>query len=413
MFCPECGSDLPDDARFCTSCGARIEDTDETRAMPKPRTRVTDEDRGPAPMPATALPVKAAQPEKPRKRHGAAIAVAAVVAVAAIAVAGGLVWWKLDQDRIAQEAYAEEHEPQTLVVPVEIDGYDASSGSMIPVAVQGTDLDGNNVNETQYVDEDGESLELMRGSYTLSVPASPFADDGGIYTVPSGSVKVEVGDSVETDGEFSFDKVDPEDATDEEIDAAYRYAKDGGCDSAERADDLRDKAVEARDAAVRAEQEAEARRRAAQRTVEATRFSVEIPDYWQGRVTWEVNGDEVVFYSTSYPGREVCRVYWQSNSSALQGSIEYLGGALLESSSEGTVAFSAPNYCYQIPWALRTNSTNPSDYYEGEEADELIALQSGGSVDYRTALDGYDEGDYSPGSACATWLQTSLAASFR
>ena len=341
MFCPECGSDLPDDARFCTSCGARIEDTDGTRAMPKPRMRVTDEDRGPAPMPTTALPVKAAQPEKPRKRHGAAIAVAAVVAVAAIAVAGGLVWWKLDQDRIAQEAYAEEHEPQTLVVPVEIDDYDASSGSMIPVAVQGTDLDGNNVNETQYVDEDGESLELMRGSYTLSVPASPFADDGGIYTVPSGSVKVEVGDSVETDGEFSFDKVDPEDATDEEIDAAYRYTKDGGCGSAERAGDLRGKAVE------------------------TTRFSVEIPDYWQGRVTWEVHGDEVVFYSTSYPGREVCRVYWQSDSSALQGSIEYLGGALLESSSEGTVAFSAPNYCYQIPWALRINSTNPSDYYEG------------------------------------------------
>ncbi|MBM6676605.1 zinc-ribbon domain-containing protein [Olsenella uli] len=71
MFCPRCGSRLPDGAKFCASCGARL----------------GEKSAGPAPAPAPA--------PQPRKRRRAPV-VAAVIALVALLAGGGVAaWWFL------------------------------------------------------------------------------------------------------------------------------------------------------------------------------------------------------------------------------------------------------------------------------------------------------------------------------
>lgn len=432
MFCTECGSELPDDAQFCTNCGARLADDDKTTVMPAadktvaaPYTNPEAPGAGQAPVPqpqGQPMPQPSPQPAGPNggkpkgsRKKVVAIAVAAVVVLAAAGV-GGFLLWRADQDRAAQEEYDAAHRELSLALPVSISGLDASQGSMIPVSIKGTDLDGNEVDEVQYVDEDGENLSLLQGTYTLSIPASPIAEDGTVYEIPTDSAEVEITEDTEdlsAAGVFAFTETDAADVTDDQIDSAYQYAKDGGAESSEKAEELRDAATKRRDDAVAEKEAAEQREAQSQYHIVADSFEIDVPTYWRGKVTWDVNGNEVVFYSTAYPDREVARVYWQYDATNIQGDISYLGDILCEDSSRGVVAFSAPNYSYNVPWALRANSTNPSDYYTEDEADTLIGLQSGGAHTYDQALSGYDAGDYSVGTACASYMQSAFNATFR
>ena len=66
-------------------------------------------------------------------------------------------------------------EPEPVEVPFEVDipNYDPDNGSLVPVQVTGTDYDDNDVDEVQYVDDDGEGLSLLPGSYELSIARAP------------------------------------------------------------------------------------------------------------------------------------------------------------------------------------------------------------------------------------------------
>ena len=76
MFCPRCGSQLPDGIKFCTSCGAQLGEKVSTPA--------------PAPTPVPASP---AAPAPGRRR---APVVAAAIALVALLAAGGVAaWWFL------------------------------------------------------------------------------------------------------------------------------------------------------------------------------------------------------------------------------------------------------------------------------------------------------------------------------
>ncbi|MBM6676606.1 zinc ribbon domain-containing protein [Olsenella uli] len=71
MFCPRCGSRLPDGAKFCASCG----------------TQLGEKSVGPAPAPAPA--------PQPKRRRRAPV-VAAVIALVALLAGGGVAaWWFL------------------------------------------------------------------------------------------------------------------------------------------------------------------------------------------------------------------------------------------------------------------------------------------------------------------------------
>lgn len=59
MFCPNCGTKTPDDARFCPDCGTefepyKFETTPEAAPAPQPVQQPTVQ---PAPQPAPAIPV--------------------------------------------------------------------------------------------------------------------------------------------------------------------------------------------------------------------------------------------------------------------------------------------------------------------------------------------------------------------
>lgn len=57
---------------------------------------------------------------------------------------------------------------------VNAEGLDTSTGTMIPLSVKGTDVSGNSVEESCYVGNDSASLDLVAGTYTFEVTASPY-----------------------------------------------------------------------------------------------------------------------------------------------------------------------------------------------------------------------------------------------
>jgi hypothetical protein len=60
MFCPQCGKELPDDAKFCMNCGYQIPRKDETAEKPAAGAEPVE---GPEPKPAPPMPE--ATPEEP------------------------------------------------------------------------------------------------------------------------------------------------------------------------------------------------------------------------------------------------------------------------------------------------------------------------------------------------------------
>lgn len=185
---------------------------------------------------------------------------------------GAGVWWKYETDRGAAEeaarqaAWDAEHAERPVHLSVVAPNYD-SGATRIPLRVTGTDLDGQSVEETYYVNADTPEIGLRKGDYQVTVVASPILWAGGLYAVPSEPVALEVGDapagpdqdaqSVQT-VEVELTAIDdPTTITDEQI-AAARAAAEADPDSgqaakagpyAEAATKRRDDAVAAKRAA--------------------------------------------------------------------------------------------------------------------------------------------------------------------
>ena len=143
---------------------------------------------------------------------------------------------------------------KTYGVPlvVNAEGLDTDKGTKIPVRATGKDSAGNDVDTVFYAGS-GSSIKLRPGDYRLAIEASPIAQDGTIYTTKGATTKV----SITKDGKTSVKKevtIEPipaESVTDEQIDAAYKAAKDSGISSS-KLDKLKEKAQKRRDDAVAA-----------------------------------------------------------------------------------------------------------------------------------------------------------------
>lgn len=127
----------------------------------------------------------------------------------------------------------------------EASGYDPQTGSGIPIHVEGVDLDNKTVSETLLVDAGSPGLELLRGSYDITVAGSPVTGSGGIYAVPDTVTHIEIAEgNVTINGEsFSFDQnegspielpvvvftaIKPQDVTDKQIVAVRAWMGDVG-----------------------------------------------------------------------------------------------------------------------------------------------------------------------------------------
>lgn len=319
----------------------------------------------------------------PKRRN---LMVAGVVAVALVAGGAGYAAWNGYQQEQAAAA-ASAHTMMSVQIGVHAAGLDCSTGSKIPVQVSGQDSDGSSVSETLYVDEHGRGIKLLPGDYTLSIAGSPIAEDGTIYTVPTTKAQVTIksdGQDLSAQATFKLKVPSADTVTDDQIDAAAKYAEEGGASSAAAAKILQQAAITRRDAAANAvsASEAQASRDADARHKATDLYQLDIPVEWYGKVaTWQ-NGSTLCMYldgDTNTPLVTLVAVrdgetFTPDDGDTVLGTVSLGNGY--------TVYASGPVYPYVIPQTINGRTQNPVSTYPMDTAIELVELTTGNRYTY-------------------------------
>ena len=364
----------------------------------------------PVANPAVApAPVGSPAPSKKSKK-GVVIAIVCA-AVIVVGGGGGLAYHLYQQHVQEQEQYESAHSKHALVVSVKAEGWDTDNGaSRVPVRVKGKTVDGKKVDKVEYVASDGSGIKLIQGKYTLKATGSPIAADGTIYQVPCTKAELTLGDAfakgekidlaelAEQDSVLDFTPIDAADVTDDEINDAVTLAMAYKGKDTPNVDALQHAATNRRDTAVAAKKaaeeeaarQAEEQRKAAARHIEAQTFSVDLPEYWDGRVTVGVAGDTITVRSKLYPNRVVIALIGSANPDRNMGDIA--GGAItvVPLSDNFFVRFGRTRWSYVAADEAHSKKylgRSPySDSVSEEEATELTDLQSLGTVSYSKIL---------------------------
>ena len=313
----------------------------------------------------------------PKRRN---LMVAGVVAVALVAGGAGYAAWNGYQQEQATAVAASAHTMMSVQIGVHAAGLDCSTGSKIPVQVSGQDSDGSSVSETLYVDEHGRGIKLLPGDYTFSIAASPIAADGTIYTVPTTKAQVTVksdGQDLSSQATFKLKVPSADTVTDDQIDAAAKYAEEGGASSAAAAITRRDAAANAVSAS-----EAQSARDADARHKATDLYQLDIPVEWYGKVaTWQ-NGSTLCIYlagDTNTPLVTLVTVRDGESFTPDEGDA-VLGAANLGNGY--TVYASGPVYPYVIPQTVNGRTQDPVSTYPIDTAIELVELTTGNRYTY-------------------------------
>ena len=320
----------------------------------------------------------------PKRRN---LMVAGVVAVALVAGGAGYAAWNGYQQEQAAVLAANAHTMMSVQIGVHAAGLDCSTGSKIPVQVSGQDSDGSSVSETLYVDEHGRGIKLLPGDYTFSIAASPIAADGTIYTVPTTKAQVTIksdGQDLSTQATFKLKVPSADTVTDDQIDAAAKYAEEGGVNSAAVAKVLQQAATARRDAATNAvsSRKVQAARDADARHKATDLYQLDIPVEWYGKVaTWQ-NGSTLCIYlagDTNTPLVTLVTVRDGESFTPDEGDA-VLGAANLGNGY--TVYASGPVYPYVVPQTINGRTHDPVSTYPMDTAIELVELTTGNRYTY-------------------------------
>lgn len=185
MFCPHCGAQIADNARFCTNCGKSVVSMDQnagaasdasvsvTPAHSSQQSQSMSGVQKPAPSPAAALAT-----DKLGKKK-LAVVIAAVVVLLALIAASGLYWYKHRRATVAE----------TAVVDFTVSLDDNWSSSSTPVLAHITGNSQTGAFDTYKAiypsagEESSVSLRIPDGKYTVEY-ISPLNADGSMYDVP-------------------------------------------------------------------------------------------------------------------------------------------------------------------------------------------------------------------------------------
>ncbi len=320
----------------------------------------------------------------PKRRN---LMVAGVVAVALVAGGAGYAAWNGYQQEQAAVAAANAHTMMSVQIGVHAAGLDCSAGSKIPVQVSGQDSDGSSVSETLYVDEHGRGIKLLPGDYTLSVAGSPIAADGTIYTVPTTKAQVTIksdGQDLSAQATFKLKVPSADTVTDDQIDAAAKYAEEGGASSAAAAKILQQAAITRRDAAANAASasEAQSARDADARHKATDLYQLDIPVEWYGKVaTWQ-NGSTLCIYLSNDTNTPIVTLVAVRDSETFTPDD---GDTVLGTVNLGngyTVYASGPVYPYVVPQTINGRTQDPVSTYPMDQAIELVELTTGNRYTY-------------------------------
>ena len=324
-------------------------------------------------------PVGSSAPgKKPKKGVVIAIVCAVVIVVGG---GGGLAYHLYQQHVQEQEQYESAHSKHALVVSVKAEGWDTDNGaSRVPVRVKGKTVDGKKVDKVEYVASDGSGIKLIQGKYTLKAAGSPIAADGTIYQVPCTKAeltiddafakgeKIDLGELAEQDSVLDFTPIDAADVTDDEINDAVTLAM----------------AYKGKDAPnVDALQHAATSRRTPHR---GPTFSVDLPEYWDGRVTAKVNGDSIGLYSTAYPDKYIGSLSGYDHE--VWGGGDIGGGCVKDINLGGGryVEIWITRWSYDAAMAHLSKFSSSSSACSDDAARETLDLQSLGAVSFDTIV---------------------------
>lgn len=175
----------------------------------------------------------------------ASIAFCVVVGLAASGAIVGLMIRaeaaRQEQERIAahEEALNTSKSIELRVLLTETTG---GKLSPIPLRVKGMAKKGESVDEVKLVNEKGEGLELLPGTYQVSLEGFPATDDGTLYEGSTGTFGVSVrertsGEELEDEPEplvFVFSPVKPQDIREEDVEKLRSWMRAAHVENASR-----------------------------------------------------------------------------------------------------------------------------------------------------------------------------------
>ncbi|MCR5582728.1 MAG: hypothetical protein K6F70_03840 [Eggerthellaceae bacterium] len=382
MQCPRCGARNSKQAERCHACGMPLVQTGG-RVVPVQvhhnRSRLADRQMRPQGGAYSAVPLYERRQPWYQK---------ALIFIVAVAVIVGVIFGvysafqAFQNDKVSQAAYDAEHVKQTVKVTFDVPEYKAGSSSVIPIRVQGTDIDGNAVDDLHLMTLADNTVELMPGTYSFVPAGSPVTAAGITYAVPAAvnvsatSSGVTVGSTEGATVSLSYSAIQPIDATDDQIAAIKQWMTEASLEDA-----TIQKYVDAITNARTAAQEEEAE--ASGSIVETDYFTFTIPSLWRDEVstkTTKSNGlPTVTVYLDGYSSLELMTVTCvkDGGESDEEDNVDHIAGTV-----QGTgyrVEIWTTNWAYYAS-LMAQGSVDP--IVSTSVLEDLVRLSSGGSLTY-------------------------------
>lgn len=191
MFCPKCGTNFADDGKFCPNCGYKVPE------------KIANKNQ--------ASTGASSQNNNAKNHKNLIITLSIIGGVLLLALISFLVIFFVMNTKVSAK------------VNLIISDYSDFNCTRIPVNVVG-----NKVDETMYINENGEGLELKSGEYELSFPASPLSENGSFWINPTEKFTMTLKDGQFQDfdnNKIEFNAADISTVTDQQINIAAEFAK--------------------------------------------------------------------------------------------------------------------------------------------------------------------------------------------